>query len=51
MLRSGDLGTWEEADRFTVTLDPWPASGRVDRDWSEPVVAGRRYYRLAWDEP
>ena len=51
-MRSADLTVWEEAARFTVTEDPWPASGRVDREWREAaVVPGRRFYRLEWDEP
>ena len=52
VMRSVDLSGWDEVDRFTVVEDPWPASGRVDREWSEAaVLPGRRYYRLEWDEP
>ena len=52
VMRSEDLSGWDEVDRFTVTEDPWPASGRVDREWSEAVVLpGRRFYKLEWDEP
>ncbi|MCX6873994.1 MAG: hypothetical protein NTW21_09325 [Verrucomicrobia bacterium] len=52
VMRSEGLGSWTEAGRFTVTAEPWPASGRVDREWSEAaVVPGRRFYRLEWDEP
>ena len=51
VMRSVDLSGWDEVDRFTVTEDPWPASGRVDRVWSEAILPGRRFYKLVWDEP
>jgi hypothetical protein len=52
VMRSVDLVGWAEAARFTVTEDPWPASGRVDREWSEAaVLPGRRFYRIEWEEP
>ena len=52
VMRSEDLSGWEEADRFTVVEGPMPASGRVDREWSEAaVLPGRRFYKLEWDEP
>ena len=51
VMRSVDLSGWDEVDRFTVTEDPWPASGRVDRVWSEAILPGRRFYKLEWDEP
>ena len=52
VMRSESLLSWDEADRFTVVEDPMPASGRVDREWSEAaVLPGRRFYKLEWDEP
>ena len=52
VMRSESLMSWDEAARFTVTEDPWPASGRVDREWSAAaVLPGRRFYRLEWDVP
>ena len=52
VMRSGDLSAWDEAARFTVTEDPMPPSGRVDREWSEAAaLPGRRFYKLEWDEP
>ena len=52
VMRSEDLSGWNEVDRFTVVEDPMPASGRVDREWSEAaVLPGRRFYKLEWDEP
>ena len=52
VMRSESLLSWDEVARFTVVEDPWPASGRVDREWSEAaVLPGRRFYRLEWTEP
>ena len=38
-MRSGDLGTWEEADRFTVAANPcsWPITGSRSAQYISPL--------------